>query len=43
MLSNASTLLIREEVMGWFDNKENFVVNHSMMQNEEVIKHLVIE
>ncbi len=43
LISDSPTLLSREEILNWFENKQNFIESHSMMQNEEILKHLIIE
>jgi len=37
------TKLCREKVIGWFDDKANFVEVHQQKLNTELIKNLMIE
>ncbi len=41
--SDMPTLLQREEVLSWFDGREEFIVYHQNLQSEEVLKHLIME
>lgn len=43
LVSDAPTLINRQEVLLWFEDRQNFIDYHSIMQNEEIIKHLIIE
>jgi putative transposase len=43
LISDAPTLMNRQEVLLWFENRQNFIDYHSIMKNEKIIKHLIIE
>jgi REP element-mobilizing transposase RayT len=42
-LASTATKLKRDEVLGWFGNKENYVHFHSKQHDENGIRHLTIE
>ena len=43
LVSTSPTLLKREEVLSWFDGREEFISYHKILQGEEILKHLIME